>query len=146
MRKILIVDDDELTLKILKFSLGRFYPDISIETASDGETALMKIHQENFALVITDYFMGEMDGIKLVESIHKAQPDMKVVLTTACALKYLEKEPKTLQVFRLLSKPVDLKAFRQILDEVLDKRTTQQEGLYENSGTIRGASVSLNVI
>jgi DNA-binding NtrC family response regulator len=146
MRKILIVDDDELTLKILKFSLGHFYPDIIIETASDGETALMKTHEENYALVITDFFLGAMDGIKLVESIHKAQPEMKVVLTSACALKYLEKEPKTVQVFRLLSKPIDLKAFRQVLDEVLEKRTTQPEGQYENSGTIRGTSVSLNVI
>ncbi len=59
-KKILIVDDTENNLTLLKdiFS-GRF----SVDTAQNGEEALVKIGSAHYSAIITDVEMPKMDGI-----------------------------------------------------------------------------------
>ncbi|HLK17793.1 MAG TPA: ATP-binding protein [Bryobacteraceae bacterium] len=72
-KRILIVEDDPGVRESLKASLDA--PDRQIESASVGLAALRSIESEPFDLIIAD--------VSLIEGIHKARPDAKVVATSA---------------------------------------------------------------
>lgn len=66
-QRILLVDDDELELELLadRFkSLG-----FETHTVSDGSAALELLRTQSFPVVVTDWQMPNMDGIRLTESL-----------------------------------------------------------------------------
>jgi DNA-binding response OmpR family regulator len=66
-QRILLVDDDELELELLadRFkSLG-----FETHTVSDGSAALELLQTQSFPVVITDWQMPRLDGIRLTESL-----------------------------------------------------------------------------
>lgn len=66
-KSILVVDDTRTMRKMVTAVLqGAGY---SVEGAEDGSEALEKAKTRTFDLVITDYNMPIMDGIKLVSSL-----------------------------------------------------------------------------
>ena len=67
--RLLIVDDDEYNLKILEKYLSR--PELSIESAGDGKTALEKVAAEDFDIVLMDIEMPIMDGYETTHRIRR---------------------------------------------------------------------------
>jgi len=66
--KILVVDDFSVMRRIIKNLLRELgFSDIS--EADDGKTALVKLQQETFGLVISDWNMPEMTGIELLQAV-----------------------------------------------------------------------------
>lgn len=65
---ILIVDDSEDIRDILKLTLQDYY---HISEASDGQTALDKIRNEPFDLVILDYKIPKIDGREVCITVKK---------------------------------------------------------------------------
>lgn len=66
-RRILVADDSISTRGVVIFTLRRESHDC-IE-ASDGVEALEKLHQHEFDMVVTDYWMPHMTGLELVRAI-----------------------------------------------------------------------------
>lgn len=69
--KILIVDDDKTTRKLLSFYLKG--SGFEVVTAENGLDALEKLGMEDINLIMTDLNMPYMDGIELVKTL-KADP------------------------------------------------------------------------
>ncbi|MBK8594572.1 MAG: diguanylate cyclase [Holophagales bacterium] len=61
--RVLVVDDDPLSRRILEQALGRSGYDV--ETASDGQEALAKVRSHRPDVVVTDWQMPRMDGLTL---------------------------------------------------------------------------------
>ena len=60
MKKILVVDDDRTTRRLLALQLrGAGY---TVAEASDGRRALERVRREAFDLVLLDVWMPGMDG------------------------------------------------------------------------------------
>lgn len=70
--KILIVDDDKTTRKLLSFYLKG--SGFEVVTAENGLDALEKLGMEDINLIMTDLNMPYMDGIELVKTL-KADPN-----------------------------------------------------------------------
>jgi len=70
-RKVLIVDDSKTSLKFIRDELKKF--NMKIYEAHDGEEALEILyeHKGDISLVITDYYMPNMDGLELTYRIRK---------------------------------------------------------------------------
>jgi len=108
---ILVVDDDESSVRVLAGYLKRFgYP---VVTALNGLQALDLLKQREFDLIISDLWMPEMDGLGLLSEVRKLARKIPFVVVTACgsvesavaamrqgATDYLEKpfNPDTLQL------------------------------------------------
>lgn len=79
-KKILIVDDElsvrHMMIKILKSEKYQ------IDVAENGIQAIDRIRKKSYDLIITDYSMPEMDGLKLLRSIKATYPDMPVLFVT----------------------------------------------------------------
>jgi len=83
MDKILLVDDDKVTLRFLEHFLvdNLFF----VLTAQDGEAALNLVKQETPWLVISDFILPKIDGVELCKRI-KQDPGLKrtkVILMSA---------------------------------------------------------------
>jgi two-component system chemotaxis response regulator CheY len=65
---ILIVDDYKTMLRILRGLLSQL-GFRNIEEATDGKTALAKLRNDDFGLVISDWGMEPMDGLQLLKTI-----------------------------------------------------------------------------
>ena len=82
--KILAVDDDPFTLKMLEKKLAKEGYDI--ETASDGIEAGLLISQKFYDIIITDLVMpGGVDGIDVLEAAKTKNEQTEVILLTAHA-------------------------------------------------------------
>jgi len=83
MANILIVDDEEKMRSILRIMLE--LKGYQIEEAGDGETALHKIKEASYDLVISDIRMPGLSGRELLEEIKKLEHPVPVVFITAYA-------------------------------------------------------------
>jgi CheY-like chemotaxis protein len=66
-KNILVVDDDELTVKLLQKVLEAW--DAKVETAESGKEALRKLAAESFDLLVCDIRMPEMTGQELFQHV-----------------------------------------------------------------------------
>ena len=77
MKKILIVDDDEQVLQFIKILLeANNYQVITLKKGRDIGGVLEK---NNIAMVITDLFMPDYDGLELIRFIKKNYPNLTVI-------------------------------------------------------------------
>src|SRR5215510_3813010 len=86
--------------------------------ASDGATALEVLQGMRCDLVITDFLMPKLNGIKFVEQLHSLQPKMPIILITG----YLSVASGTTivdKVAEILAKPFDLTVLRSTVRRTL---------------------------
>jgi len=79
--RILVVDDDVLTLKIAQRLLTKVGYN-KIVTVDSGKKALdvLRNSQEKFHLVLSDIHMPEMDGFQLIQEIKKMSDDIAIFM------------------------------------------------------------------
>lgn len=116
-KQILIVDDEEPVLFVLKNSLRKLGSDFQVTTAIDGQSALVLLKQQPFDLVITDYRMSGMNGLELMEAVKNLRPNTRVILITAYGNDALEAEARRLQAYQYLTKPLNISTFRDVVKE-----------------------------
>ena len=83
VKKILIVDDEEVIRKFLSLQLNKW--GYEIVEAEDGVQATLKLNSEDFDLIISDVMMPNKDGWQLIKEV-KSDPKTKnipVIVLTA---------------------------------------------------------------
>ena len=75
--QILIVDDYKTMLRIVRNLLNQLGFN-NVEEATDGSTALQKMRERSFGLVISDWNMEPMTGLQLLKEV---RADMKLKAT-----------------------------------------------------------------
>ena len=133
-RRVLIVDDDPVTLKCLERMLAR--AGFEGVAASSGEEAIIFLNTEHFAehfdAVVSDVNMPRMTGFDLLENSLIRFPELPVILMTASRLEGLQETARICGARALLEKPVrseDLIAAITpgLPDVALGKETTPAE-------------------
>ena len=81
--KMLIVEDEEALLDLLKFNFNK--EGYKIDIATDGETALEKILYKPPDIIILDWMLPELSGIELCRRIrkHKEHKNIPIIMLTA---------------------------------------------------------------
>ncbi|MCL2528255.1 MAG: response regulator transcription factor [Defluviitaleaceae bacterium] len=77
---ILVVDDEKLIVKGIKFSLEQ--DGMMVDAAYDGEEALELVRANNYDLVILDVMLPKIDGTSVCQQIREFSP-VPVVMVTA---------------------------------------------------------------
>jgi len=78
--KILIVDDEEIIVRLLSMSLRS--DGYEIVTAYNGEQGLEVFKSESPDIVVTDIKMPGMDGLELLKKIKEVDKDTEVIIVT----------------------------------------------------------------
>lgn len=78
--KVLVVDDEKLIVKGIKFSLEQ--EGMEVDTAYDGEEALEKVRETEYDIVLLDLILPNMDGLEVCQEI-RAFSDVPIIMVTA---------------------------------------------------------------
>ena len=129
MPSILIVDDDKAQLTILQRILQREGYDV--DTVEDSTSALEKIKEQMFDVVISDMWMSSrFEGRDLLREIKKIDPALPVLIITA----YAELDDAVNLVahegaFYYLEKPIDdIEVLKREVHRALQTRGASTEG------------------
>lgn len=125
MKQILLVDDQPMVHRVLKLSLEK--AGFSVDTASNGQEALMKIKAERPDALITDIQMPVMDGRELCQTLERDMPDRTFPIFLATSLTGAEHRGWSGEIDNLhfLEKPVSARMLIAELTEYFAKEATQ---------------------
>ena len=128
MASILIVDDDQDQLRILQRILQREGHDV--ETVEESQTALEKIKEQMFDIVISDMWMSSrFEGRDLLKEIKKVDPALPVLIITAFAeLNDAVDLVANEGAFYYLEKPIEIDVLKREVNRALETRGILTEG------------------
>lgn len=126
--QIVIVDDVEANLLLLRHFIGKLDGEHEVQSFLDPRQALAHLRDSDPDLLIVDYMMPELDGIGLVQAL-RATPrgtDLPVLMVTAND--ELEVRHRALEagVNDFLTKPLDRVEFRARMRNMLALRASQR--------------------
>lgn len=122
---LLVVEDEDLARKNLIHILTREgYDVIGVES---GEKAIALLKQRPFDLVITDFKMGRVDGLLVLEKCKALQPMVEVIIITGYATVDLAVKSMKDGAFYYIAKPYKIEQVRKVVSEALIKRRLQLE-------------------
>lgn len=118
MKKILVVDDHEEIRELLsKFLLSNGY---EVDTAEDGETALKKVTEKEYDLIITDYIMPKINGVNLLRRLKIESPRLAILIISGSMVGDGFFAQSGADAF--LPKPLDLPRMKILIEEILNSR------------------------
>ena len=103
---VLLVDDEVDFVSVLAERLEA--RGLKVDTAGDGETALVKAREQAFDAILLDMAMPGMDGIQTLNGLLAINPDLQVILLTGQATLRQAVEAMKLGALDLLEKPVEI--------------------------------------
>lgn len=126
--KILVVDDDENILEVIKMRLEAV--GYNIATAISGDQAVIKGKEELFDLVITDLKMSPKNGIELMEELLLINPEMPIIILTAHGTIENAVEAVKKGAYSYLLKPFDNKELILHINNALEKQKLKNKIKY----------------
>ena len=79
-KRILVVDDEKLIVKGIKFSLGQ--DEMEVDVAYDGEEALSLAKENVYDMILLDVMLPKMDGFEVCRNIREFS-DVPIIMLTA---------------------------------------------------------------
>lgn len=79
-KKVLVVDDEKLIVKGIRFSLEQ--DGMDVDCAYDGEEALAMARANKYDMILLDIMLPKMDGFEVCQAIREFS-DMPIVMLTA---------------------------------------------------------------
>jgi len=123
--RILIVDDQ----RNMRATLGILLRGAGYETdeAPDGETAIEKVGQETFDLVLTDLRMGRVDGMEVLRKVREASPVTEVIVMTAYGTVESAVAAMRLGAYDYLQKPFTEEELLVKVDKAFERKRLTNE-------------------
>jgi two-component system response regulator MprA len=81
MATVLVVDDDEKLLKMLRRTL--VYEGFDVVTATDGREALSQVEAHQPDVIVLDWLMPGLDGLGVIDRLRAAHDQTMVLMLTA---------------------------------------------------------------
>jgi CheY-like chemotaxis protein len=112
---VLIVDDDEIALHLLRISLSVLLPDDQIIGFKDGQAALSQLYEHPIDLILTDYEMPQLTGLDLAQAVRQIYPQIPIILMTGYSYEEIKSEVEAVQLNGFLAKPFTVGELREVL-------------------------------
>ena len=123
IQHVLIVDDEPDIRELLEITLGRM--DLSTCAAGTVAEARALLDSRHFDLCLTDMRLPDGSGIELVEYIQQRRPQLPVAMITAYGSMDTAIAALKAGAFDFVSKPVDLKMLRDLINSALSLARTR---------------------
>ena len=132
-KTILIADDNREFCEILNKFLSTEEDFEVVGIAKDGLDALEKIEKENPDILILDIIMPHLDGLGVLESLHKLNLDKipNVVVLSAVGQDKVTQRAFELGADYYIVKPFDFKTFVKRLKQIFGKNIKKSEPVSE---------------
>jgi two-component system, sensor histidine kinase SagS len=136
-KRVLVADNDEVVRRAAHELLGRY--GCEVETAHDGDEALLMTRRFQYDLVLADIRLPDMTGYDCFRQLRESQANLPVILMTGFGY---DPSHSIVKARQQGLKSVLYKPFRvdQLLDEV-EKAVTQHGAVIVNQGDAAGTTV-----
>jgi CheY-like chemotaxis protein len=115
--RILLVDDDEMVRDMMELQLSSAGYLVSL--ARDGMEAVASYEAEGADLLLTDFSMPGMNGVKLIAKLQERQPNLPAILLTGYTTEQVSWNLES--PFQLIHKPVSQARLFQEVASCLDR-------------------------
>jgi len=140
-KKILIVDDEPLIVKGLKFSLEQ--DGYETDSAQDGEEAVSKFSQTHYDMILLDVMLPKLDGIEVCQRIRETS-NVPIIMLTAkgddidkiLGLEYGADD--------YMTKPFNILEVKARIKTILRRTTVQQKDAEARVVTVRDMQLNVN--
>jgi len=126
MSRILVIDDDELFIKLMVHALTQRGHEVHF--ALDGLEGSKKFATTTYDAVVCDIVMPEQEGVKTITSMRRARPDVGIVAISGGLTKFGGKSINILEIAsrlgadRTLTKPFQLSTLVETVDAAMSAR------------------------
>ena len=137
MKRVLIVDDDRPTRRVLQILVERM--GLESRAFEDAPAALSALAAESASLVLTDLRMPGMDGIQFMHKLRELDTHVPVIVLTAYGTIEAAVEAMKLGALDFVAKPFDVDALEMLIRRSLDVSRAGTENRYLRSEVQRAA-------
>ena len=135
MHRIMLIDDESSVLGALSRLLRHSPVTVAgeawsprVETFVSATEALAQLEERTFDLVISDFRMPEMDGVRVLRQVRERQPDAaRVILSGYTDLNGLVDAINEARIDRFIAKPWNDFELISALSQILDTRALRME-------------------
>jgi two-component system NtrC family response regulator len=122
--QILIVDDESRMQRLFEIN---FAPKYRIMTCGDGREALELAKRQPIDLLITDLKMPGMNGLELLQQIHRDHPDLPVIIMTAYGTIENAVQAMKLGASDYILKPIKMEEMELLIEKTLSLHRLREE-------------------
>jgi DNA-binding response OmpR family regulator len=126
-KRILVADDETTVVKILKDRCIHW--GYEVETASDGEKALVKIESFKPHLILLDLKMPKINGIAVLQKTKKKHPQIGVLVLTASQSENTFRTCLEKGADGYMLKPFKPENIKEYIEKIL--KTREKENIHE---------------
>lgn len=119
-RRVLVVDDEELVISVIREVLQM--RDLDIAEAGDGESAVERLYDERFDLVIADKNLPGINGLEVLRRAKDRDPTVATLLVTGYSSRESAEEAMVIGIDDYIIKPFDVEDLADKVEEALDRR------------------------
>lgn len=116
-KKILIIDDIEANVLLLKQILGN--TNATITTTTNGKKAINLSKQTDYDIVLLDLQMPETDGYEVAKQIRKYKPDIKIIAQTAQNITNNTDNISDIEFNGYVTKPIIANNIIQLIEKII---------------------------
>ncbi len=120
---ILVVDDNQPFLNLVTKIFDKYQNKYKLYTCLDGVQALDLLTKTDFAVVVSDLQMPNMDGYALLKKINEQFPDIPVIVITAFDKPKTESVVKKTGAYAYFTKPLVIEELLVNIESIVAKET-----------------------
>ena len=128
MKRVVIVDDDRRTRRILQILVERL--GLASAAFEEAESALAALAEESAALVLTDLRMPGLDGIGFMRRLRTLDAQVPVIVLTAYGTVESAVEAMKLGAVDFLAKPFEVDALELLIQRSLELSRARSENRF----------------
>ncbi len=118
--EVCIIDDEIVVCKRLQQYLTK--DGYSVETFVDSTSALARIDEKHFDVVVTDIRMDNIDGLEVLDHVVAKGEDTRVIMITGYATIEIAREAEAKGAFDFISKPFRPQDLREVIERAVEKK------------------------
>ena len=122
---ILVAEDGQSQREMLRgFLKDEGY---EVSEAENGEEALKEVNDGYFDLLLLDYKMPGMDGMKVLEEVKRINPEIDVIMMTAYGTIDTAVRAMKAGAADYITKPIELEELAILLERISERQTLKRE-------------------
>lgn len=138
--KYYIIDDDAAVVNSLQYVIEECNLGDVVGSSTDSFTALDDIIYYNPDIVLVDFLMSGMDGVKLVRKVREKRPDQALVMLSKVTDKGMIQKAYDAGIEFFINKPISIVEVKKVLTNVSDR--LHMQNIMNNIQNMFGVTVA----
>lgn len=126
-KKVALIEDDQWIQNGLRMFFQ--YNGCHLESFENATLAIETMTKEKFDIIISDYWLPDLDGLTLIARLKEHQPDALFLLITAYPTTGLQEEAVRMGIHDFLPKPLTVPRIEKSLELLIAKSTHGTAGI-----------------